>query len=204
MIRKLLMAGCLLLQVFKSEGQASFNLKKLKYELNSTLSVSLNSGAFRFSGAAGYWFNNRQALYLASGIDFYPAWSVPLYLEYRHKISKRAGYFFLFAGGGINFTTPSSFNREDATSMNDVEPVEFNNGWYAHYGIGKYFIKKPKKKVQRPSNDVIIMLGNSMKTYGNSVLQRVPMGSVISIEKKSARFISGRIDFSIILPLFNY
>ena len=34
------------------------------------------------------------------------------------------------------------------------------------YFGGKYFIKKPKKKVHRPSNDVIIMLGNSMKTYG--------------------------------------
>jgi hypothetical protein len=202
MIRKLLMAGCLLLLFFKSEGQASFNLKKLKFEFNSTLSVSPSMGAFRFSGAAGYWFNNRQALYLASGIDFYPAWSVPLYVEYRHKITQRPGYFFLFAGGGINFTTPSSFNREDAISPDDVEPVEFHNGWYAHYGIGKYFIKKPKKKVYRPQNDVIIMLGNSMKTYGNSVLQRVPMGSVFVNEKKTAQFISGRIDYSIIVPLF--
>lgn len=197
MFRRFFITCCLYLLLLSAEGQNSFQWKKLKYEFSTTFAVSQIRAGLRFSGAAGHWLNDRQALYVGAGIDLYTARSIPLYVEYRQKINQRPDYFFLYAGGGVNFTTPSSFNRQNATSINDVEPVQFHTGWSAHYGIGKFFIRRRRK-------DTFVLLGNSMKTYGTSVLQRVPIGSVMTNEVKSSRFFSGRLDLTIITPLFNY
>lgn len=197
MFRRFFITCCLFLLLLSAEGQTVFQWNRLKYEYSTSFVFSQIRAGLRFSGAAGHWWNDRQALYVGAGIELYTARSIPLYVEYRQKINQRPGYFFFYAGGGVNFTTPSSYDRQNATSIDDVEPVQFHSGWYAHYGIGKFLIRKPRK-------NTMLLLGNSMKTYGTSVLQRVPMGSVTTIETKSRKFFSGRLDLTVIVPLFNY
>ncbi|MFN9854615.1 MAG: hypothetical protein ACK55T_02370 [Bacteroidota bacterium] len=81
-----------------AKGQNSFQWKKLKYEVSSTFAVSQIQAGLRFSGAAGHWLNDHQALYVGTGIDLYTARSIQLYVEYRQKINQRPDYFFYTPG----------------------------------------------------------------------------------------------------------